>query len=113
LSRTSHSGSTSSGPNGSAEVLVVVPCGKSKSWDREPNRGPVSANEAYTGPPFQLHRRYAEHFGDAWVVLSAKYGFIAPDCSTSEPYGCPFKRRALQRLPRWLSPPPWPPRRPP
>jgi hypothetical protein len=91
LSRTPHSGSTSSVPNGSTEVLVVVPCGKSKSWDREPDRGPVSAKEAYTGTPFRLSRQDAERFGDAWVVLSAKYGFTPPDSMIPEPYDVSFK----------------------
>ena len=52
-----------------APMLVVAPCGRSKIWDREPDHGPVSAAEAYTGTPFQLNHEYAERFGDAWVVL--------------------------------------------
>ncbi len=71
--------------------LVIVPCGCSKIWDRDPKRGPVAAAEAYTGTPFRLNRQYAECFGDAWVVLSAKYGFIAPEFSIPEP-----RQRAAQ-----------------
>jgi len=67
-------------------VLVIVPCGKSKIWDRLPDRGPVSAGEAYTGTPVRPNRHYAERFGDAWGVLSAKYGFIAPAFIIPVPY---------------------------
>jgi hypothetical protein len=51
----------------------------------------VSSAEAYTGPPFRLNRQYAECFGTPWVVLSAKYGFIAPDLIVAEPYEVSFK----------------------
>jgi hypothetical protein len=37
------------------------------------------------GTPFRLNREYAERFGEAWFVLSAKYGLIAPNFCTSEP----------------------------
>jgi hypothetical protein len=77
--------------DGVSRVLVVVPCGKSKIWDCEPHRGPAVAADAYTGTPFRLNRQYAEHFGDVWVVLSAKYGFIASDFSIPAPYEVSFK----------------------
>lgn len=34
----------------------------------------MRAEEAYTGTPFVVNREYARSFGDAWVILSAKYG---------------------------------------
>lgn len=67
-------------------VLVIVPCGKSKIWDKQPDQGPTRASDAYTGTPFRLHRAYADYFGDGWVVLSAKYGFIAPEFDIPGPY---------------------------
>lgn len=79
-------------------VLVVVPCGKSKVWKQEPQRGPVPAAEAYTGELFRRNRRYAEQFGDAWVVLSAKYGFIAPDFLIPGPYEVTFKDRSTRPI---------------
>ena len=75
-------------------MLVVVPCGRSKVWDRDPQRGPVVAGDAYSGIPFKLNREYAERFGDAWIILSAKYGFVAPDFVIPEPYEVTFKRQA-------------------
>ncbi|MCK4269837.1 MAG: hypothetical protein KAW93_05095 [Methanogenium sp.] len=60
-------------------TLVVVPCGKTKIWKKNPNHGPVMAKDAYTGTLFRLNRQYAEQFGDSWVILSAKYGLISPD----------------------------------
>jgi len=61
------------------KTLVIVPCGKSKIWDKNPAPQFVKAKEAYTGTYFSLNRKYAEKFGDGWIILSAKYGFINPD----------------------------------
>ncbi len=38
------------------EVLVIVPCGLSKIWDKNPNAGPMPAKDAYTGSPFKVNR---------------------------------------------------------
>jgi hypothetical protein len=74
-------------------VLVVVPCGRAKVWDRWPATGPTPAQSAYTGGPFVLNRRYAERYGDAWVILSAKYGFLRPTDEVPGPYNVTFKDR--------------------
>ena len=74
-----------------SRVLVVVPCGRSKIWDRDPDRGTVCAAEAYTGTPFRLNRQYAERVSHSWVVLSAKYGFVPPEFTIPEPYEVTFK----------------------
>lgn len=73
-------------------VLIVVPCGQSKIWDKRSRHGPARAENAYTGAPFKLNRAYAERFGDAWVILSAKYGFIAPDFRIPESYDVAFNK---------------------
>ena len=73
-------------------VLVIVPCGQAKIWDREPTHGPTAARDAYTGGPFRVNRRYAEKFGERWVILSAKYGFIYPDFLIPGPYNVTFKK---------------------
>jgi len=52
-----------------------------------------------------VNREYAERFGDAWVILSAKYGFVGPEHIIAGPYDVTFKRsstgpiddRSLQR----------------
>lgn len=75
-------------------VLVIVPCGQGKVWDKEPNRGPVPAREAYTGAPFKVNREYAERFAERWVILSAKHGFIPPDFIIPGPYNITFKKKA-------------------
>ena len=72
--------------------LVVVPCGRAKVWHRHPELGPVAARHAYPGPPFKVNREYAERFGEEWVILSAKYGFISPDFMLPGPYEVTFKR---------------------
>jgi hypothetical protein len=55
--------------------------------------GAVRADTAYTGTPFVVNREYARHVGDAWMILSAKYGFIAPDFLIPEPYEVTFNKR--------------------
>jgi hypothetical protein len=77
-----------------AGTLVIVPCGHGKVWDDDPRRGPTPAGDAYTGAPFKVNRAYAERHGDRWIILSAKYGFIAPDFVLPGPYNVTFKKRA-------------------
>src|SRR5438067_9733442 len=79
---------------GSTTTLVVVPCASAKVWDHDPDHGPAPACEAYTSGFFAGNRRYAEAFGDRWVILSAKYGFIPPDFPIPGPYNVTFKRRS-------------------
>ncbi len=71
---------------------MVVPCGQAKIWEKEPTRGPTAARYIYTGPPFIVNKLYAEKFGERWVILSAKYGFISPDTVIPGPYNVTFKK---------------------
>jgi len=71
--------------------LVVVPCGKRKIWDRYPKAGPTKAKDVYIGAPFKVNREYAEKYGDRWVILSAKYGFIDPDFVVPRNYNVTFR----------------------
>lgn len=79
-------------------VLVIVPCGLSKVWGKNPQAGPTAASLAYTGPPFRLNKQYAERYGDRWVILSAKYGFIPPDFIIPGPYDVTFKRKSTNPI---------------
>ncbi|MFN8663836.1 MAG: hypothetical protein U0075_18220 [Thermomicrobiales bacterium] len=72
-------------------MLVVVPCGKSKIWDTQPDHGPAPAIAAYTGAMCRLNRQYAAQFGDAWIMLSPKYGFIAPQFVVPATYDISFR----------------------
>jgi hypothetical protein len=74
-------------------ILVIVPCGKGKIWDSRPSAGPTAARDAYTGAPFSVNRDFAEKFGEAWVILSAKYGFIEPEFQIPGPYNVTFSRK--------------------
>src|SRR5262245_51376895 len=77
-----------------ANTLCVVPCGKAKVWDKEPDRGVTRARLVYVGPFASGARAYAEQFhAGAWVVLSAKYGLLLPDDLVPEPYEVTFKRK--------------------
>ena len=74
-------------------VLVIVPCGQKKIWDRTPGAGPTAAKDSYIGPPFGINRAFAERFGEVWLILSAKFGFIAPAFEIPEPYNITFKKK--------------------
>ncbi|MEQ8853615.1 DUF6884 domain-containing protein [Gimesia sp.] len=76
------------------KLLVIVPCGQKKVWDKDPNAGSIVAKDAYTGPPFVVNKLFAEHFSESWVILSAKHGFIDPDFEIPGPYNVTFKRRS-------------------
>ena len=66
--------------------------------DHDPVVGSVASAAAYTGTPFRLNRQYGERFGDAWVVLSAKYGFLPPDLMIPGPNQVSFKRPATGHI---------------
>jgi len=80
-------------------TLVIVPCGQRKIWDRHAEAGPTAARHAYTGAPFRVNREFAEKFGDRWVILSAKYGFISPDFVIPGPYEVTFKKKHTNPIP--------------
>lgn len=47
--------------------LCIIPCGKKKIWDVQPDTGPVRAEDAYLSPFHQACERYAENIFDEWV----------------------------------------------
>lgn len=71
-------------------TLIIVSCGKTKIWDKDPDAGPTEAKDAYAGLPFQLSRWYAEKNASYWLILSAKYGLIRPDFIIPEDYNVSF-----------------------
>jgi hypothetical protein len=79
-----------------SNVLIIIPCGQGKIWDKQSKLGSVRAKDAYTGAPFKVNRAYAEHFANHWLILSAKYGFISPDFLISEPYNVTFKKQSTK-----------------
>ena len=74
-------------------TLVIVPCGRAKVWAKDPHAGPTPARDAYVGTPFKVNRQYAQLFSDAWMILSAKYGFLAPTDLIPGPYNVSFKAK--------------------
>ena len=59
-------------------------------WDIQPDRRPTPAREVYTGWFSPGARRHAERFYPAWVILSAKHGFLPPDDIVSGAYEVSF-----------------------
>jgi hypothetical protein len=70
--------------------LMIVQCGQQKIWKKNPGLGAVAAKDAYTSPYFQKNMGYAIRFGDRWMVLSAKYGFLNPEDKITD-YNVTFK----------------------
>jgi hypothetical protein len=68
-----------------------VPCGLSKIWKKDPAYGPERAENAYTGAPFIVNKKFAKKFSDKWLILSAKYGFLEPSFKI-EDYNVTFKK---------------------
>lgn len=59
---------------------LIIGCGKTKIWQRQPSLGPVPAREAYIGPLFRASRNYADKFYKGhWIIVSAKYGLLHPN----------------------------------
>lgn len=79
-----------------SSTLIIVSCGKKKAWQKNSCAKPIMAKDAYKSGYFKLCKRYAELFGDRWVILSAKYGFIAPESLISTDYDISFKRKSLR-----------------
>lgn len=79
-------------------VLVIVPCGRRKVWNRHTDVGPTRADEAYIGAPFVVNRTYAGKFGDSWMVLSAKHGFVQPHTEIPGPYEVRFGRASPEPI---------------
>jgi hypothetical protein len=75
-------------------LLVIVSCVAKKIWDVDAS-APIHcpAGAAYVSPFFGKNRAYAQMFGEAWCVLSAKFGFLMPD-ENVENYNATFKLRS-------------------
>lgn len=80
------------------KTLIVVSCGSSKIWKKHPEAGPTWAKDAYQGVYYKLNKEYAEKFGDGWVILSAKYGFIEPDFVIPKEYNVTFNDRKTHTI---------------
>jgi hypothetical protein len=71
-------------------VLVIIPCGKKKIWSKSPQAGPTEAQLAYLGSPFVVNKTFAMKFGESWLILSAKFGFMEPTFIIPGPYNVTF-----------------------
>ena len=73
-------------------MIGIIPCSKEKIWDIRPESGAVLARHAYRSSFHRLARGYVEGNCDGWLILSAKYGFLAPDDVIEGPYDVSFTR---------------------
>ncbi|UOQ48034.1 hypothetical protein MUN88_18570 [Gracilibacillus caseinilyticus] len=72
--------------------LFIIPCGKKKIWDREPDIGAVEAKNAYIGVLHQLCRQYVDCFGGDWVIISGKHGMLLPSDVVPGNYDLTFRK---------------------
>jgi len=72
--------------------IAIIPCSKEKIWDQEPDRGATPARLAYTSSLHLLCQAYAEKYADGWIILSAKYGLLAPEDPIPATYDITFSR---------------------
>ncbi|MFD2706406.1 DUF6884 domain-containing protein [Salibacterium lacus] len=70
--------------------LCIIPCGKKKIWDLDPEAGAVYAKDAYQGTLHRKCRTYAEANGCDWTILSARHGFLLPYDIVPENYDTGF-----------------------
>jgi hypothetical protein len=81
------------------KTLCIVPCGKRKIWDGEPEAGPTKARCVYIGRFATKCREYAEEFyPTSWCILSAKYGFLFPDDIVPGPYNVSFNSKSTNPI---------------
>lgn len=78
--------------------LCIIPCGKKKIWDVEPNQGAITADQAYIGTLHQKSKAYSLMFCDDYRILSAKHGFLAPDNIIAENYDVSFSVPSRERI---------------
>lgn len=79
--------------------LCIIPCGRSKIWDKQANIGHVEAQIAYTSTFHTYCKRYASEFFEEWVILSAKHGFLYPSDIISENYDVSFDSKPSEVIP--------------
>ncbi|HLR62320.1 MAG TPA: hypothetical protein VK097_07750 [Lentibacillus sp.] len=74
--------------------LSIIPCGRKKIWDNQPELGAVCAEDAYIGTLHRRSRQYAEMFTNQWVILSAKHGFLFADDIVDGQYDVTFGQKS-------------------
>ena len=61
------------------KTLIIVPSGQAIKKDSNEDGTVISAQDAFVGTPFKLAKKFAETFGDYWVILNPVLGFIRPE----------------------------------
>ena len=74
-------------------IILVACCGL--KLDR-----PAPAADLYTSDLFRKSRAYAERFGHAWYILSAKHGILSPDKVIS-PYDDTLRGKSARERASW------------
>ena len=76
--------------------LCIIPCGKRKIWDKQPDAGEQKAQDSYIGTFHQLCQQYARLFFTDWVIISAKHGFLLPNDIVPENYDLSFSMKKTE-----------------
>ncbi|GAB2555106.1 DUF6884 domain-containing protein [Gracilibacillus alcaliphilus] len=71
--------------------LCILPCGRKKIWDKQPEQGAVDAADAYIGVLHRLCRQYADLYVKEWVIISGKHGLLQPNDTVPGNYDLTFQ----------------------
>lgn len=77
--------------------MIIVPSGRPKIWDKNPDLGAVPACRAYTGTFHKLCKSYAHSFDKTYFVLSPKFGFLKPDDLVLHSYDTRFTQKGTSK----------------
>ncbi|MGY3778076.1 DUF6884 domain-containing protein [Isobaculum melis] len=73
--------------------MMIIPSGKPKIWDKQPDAGTMPANQAYTGTFHKLCQEYATLFDTDYLILSPFYGFLTPNTLIGTTYDVRFTQK--------------------
>lgn len=73
--------------------MMIIPSGKPKIWDKQPDAGTIPANKVYTGTFHKLCQEYAQLFDTDYLILSPFYGFLPPNELISTTYDVRFTQK--------------------
>lgn len=76
-------------------TMMIIPSGKPKIWDKEPEIGAVESQFAYTGTFHRLAKAYALEFDPHYLIVSPYYGFLRPTTVIPHTYDTRFTLKGI------------------
>lgn len=73
--------------------MIIIPSGRPKIWDKEPEIGAIPAENAYIGTFHNLCKSYAKSMNEPYLILSPKFGFLKPADLVAHSYDVRFTHK--------------------